>query len=111
MERKITMNFKHLLGIAVATAAFVLPLSAPLQAQTGSATKPVAASFHQPATKTATAQVHGEGERIFVQNCSRCHTAPESFSPSIAGTVVRHMRVRASLSQHEEQELLRYFNP
>jgi cytochrome c5 len=52
-----------------------------------------------------------EGERVFQQNCSRCHSAPEGFSPSISGTVVRHMRVRASLSQHDEQELLRFFNP
>jgi cytochrome c5 len=105
------MNFKHLLGIAVATSALMLPLVTPLQAQTDSATKPAVAPAHQTATKVATAQVHNEGERIFIQNCARCHAAPESFSPSIAGTVVRHMRVRASLSAHEEQELLRYFNP
>ena len=101
------MNLKHLLGIAAATSALVLPLAAPLQAQTDSATKPVAAPIHQTATK---GQIHNEGERIFVQNCSRCHTAPDGFSPSISGTVIRHMRVRASLSVHEEHELLRYLN-
>jgi mono/diheme cytochrome c family protein len=52
-----------------------------------------------------------EGQRIFQQNCSRCHAAPEGFSPRISGTVVRHMRMRASLSQKEEQELLRFLNP
>jgi cytochrome c5 len=52
-----------------------------------------------------------EGERVFQQHCSRCHTAPDGFSPRISGTIVRHMRVRASLSQHEEEELLRFFNP
>jgi cytochrome c5 len=52
-----------------------------------------------------------EGDRVFQQNCSRCHAAPEGFSPRISGTVVRHMRVRASLSQHDEQELLRFLNP
>jgi cytochrome c5 len=61
--------------------------------------------------KQKSAAFHSEGERIFAQNCSRCHAAPEGFSPSISGTVVRHMRVRASLSQHDEQELLRFFNP
>ncbi|WP_353068206.1 cytochrome c [Tunturibacter empetritectus] len=55
--------------------------------------------------------LHNEGDRIFAQNCSRCHTAPDGFSPNISGTVVRHMRVRASLSQHDEQELLRFLNP
>ena len=36
---------------------------------------------------------------------------PEGFSARISGTIVRHMRVRASLSEHDEQELLRFFNP
>jgi cytochrome c5 len=52
-----------------------------------------------------------EGERIFEQQCSRCHNAPEGFSPRISGTIVRHMRVRASLSKHDEEELLHFFNP
>jgi cytochrome c5 len=52
-----------------------------------------------------------EGQRVFEQHCSRCHTAPEGFSPRISGTIVRHMRVRASLSQHEEEALLHFFNP
>ncbi len=63
------------------------------------------------ATKTKPAHAKTEGERIFAQNCARCHERPEGFSPSIAATVVRHMRVRASLSAHDEQELLRFFNP
>jgi cytochrome c5 len=79
-----------------------------------------AAATQQPVAKTSTQSQQAqkknthpvsEGERIFAQNCSRCHNAPEGFSPSISGTVVRHMRVRAQLSQHDEQELLRFFNP
>jgi cytochrome c5 len=65
-----------------------------------------------PAAKLAPhRQPADEGERVFEQNCSRCHTAPEGFSSRISGTVVRHMRVRASLSQHDEQALLKYLNP
>lgn len=52
-----------------------------------------------------------DGQRIFDQQCSRCHAAPEGFSARISGTIVRHMRVRASLSQRDEQELLRFLNP
>jgi hypothetical protein len=56
--------------------------------------------------------VHGDdGQRVFEQNCSRCHNAPDGFSPRITGTVLRHMRVRASLSQHDEKELLHFMNP
>jgi cytochrome c5 len=51
------------------------------------------------------------GERKFQANCSRCHTAPEQISPRIAGTVVRHMRVRASLSAEDERDILRFLAP
>lgn len=51
------------------------------------------------------------GDQVFATNCSRCHTAPMSLSPRITGTVVMHMRVRARLSQHDEQLLLKYLAP
>jgi cytochrome c5 len=69
------------------------------------AAKKPAASAH------ASQQNEDEGDRVFQQNCSRCHNAPEGFSPRISGTIARHMRVRASLSQHDEEELLRFLNP
>lgn len=65
----------------------------------------------QGAAKPDSVHQEDEGQRIFQQNCSRCHNAPDGFSPRISGTVLRHMRVRASLSQHDEQELLRFMNP
>ncbi len=52
-----------------------------------------------------------EGERVFKQNCARCHNAPDGFSQGITGTIVRHMRVRANLSRHDEEVLLHYLNP
>ncbi len=62
-------------------------------------------------TKSAATRSQSDGERIFAQNCSHCHTAPDGFPPQISGTVVRHMRVRASLSAADERALLRFFNP
>lgn len=56
------------------------------------------------------APAEDEGERVFAQNCARCHRSPEGFSSRISGTIVRHMRVRANLSEHDEQVLLKYFN-
>jgi cytochrome c5 len=50
-------------------------------------------------------------ERAFQANCSRCHYAPETLSPRITGTVVRHMRVRANLSAEDERLILSYLNP
>lgn len=51
------------------------------------------------------------GERVFQQNCSRCHNAPQGFPPHISGTILRHMRVRALLSEADEKALLRFMNP
>lgn len=65
--------------------------------------------------QTSTKQVHAvspdRGQQVFDQNCSRCHNAPEGFSPSISGTIARHMRVRASLSDADYHVLLRFLNP
>jgi mono/diheme cytochrome c family protein len=51
------------------------------------------------------------GEQKFQQNCSRCHNAPEELSPRISGTVVMHMRVRASLSEADAKAILRFLAP
>jgi len=51
------------------------------------------------------------GERKFRANCGRCHGAPEQLTPRIAGTVLRHMRVRATLSAQDEKDILRYLAP
>jgi cytochrome c5 len=98
------MNVRSLLiCIAVFASASLIALAA----QQNSA--PASAKQTTPAKSSAHPQ--DEGERVFQQNCSRCHAAPEGFSPRISGTIVRHMRVRASLSQHDEQALLRFLNP
>jgi len=70
-----------------------------------------AASQDQPpnqAPRRKAAQQQDRGERAFKANCSRCHKPPEQLSPRIAGTVIRHMRVRASLSADDEQAILKY---
>ena len=94
------MNRKLLLAAGMVLAS-ACAFAAGAQQESGTKVKP----YKDPA------RTQSEGERIFKQQCSRCHTAPEGFSPRISGTIVRHMRVRASLSQHEEEELLRFFNP
>jgi mono/diheme cytochrome c family protein len=51
------------------------------------------------------------GQQVFHQNCFRCHNAPEGFSPSISGSIARHMRVRAGLSDADYKALLKFLNP
>lgn len=68
----------------------------------------------KPAAKQTTTQARpqvDEGERAFQANCSRCHKAPEDLPRSASGTVVRHMRVRATLSAKDEKAILKYLEP
>ncbi len=81
------------------------------QDSTTAAPPPAAPAKKGQAVTAHSSQPQDEGERIFEQNCSRCHWAPDGFSSRISGTIIRHMRVRASLSQHEAEELLRFLNP
>jgi cytochrome c2 len=97
------MCLKH----SIFTLAIMVSISAFAHSQ-----QPVAqANIKQPVPTARKAPSQNEGARIFQQNCSRCHNAPQGFSKRISGTVVRHMRVRASLSQSDVEQLLRFFNP
>jgi cytochrome c5 len=102
------MNGKLLFGgIVLLSAMGALTITA----QDKSAPAPKAHARNAGANQLSKDGEQDEGQRIFQRQCSSCHNAPEGFSPRISGTVVRHMRVRANLSQHEEEALLRFFNP
>jgi cytochrome c5 len=79
----------------------------PSQPQNGTTTKQHKTT--QPQT-TGTA-METRGEQAFQQNCNRCHNAPQELSSRISGTVVMHMRVRASLSAADAQAILWYLAP
>lgn len=51
---------------------------------------------------------HLEGEKRFRSNCGRCHAAPPKFSPRVMATIVRHMRVRAAITDQDMHLILRY---
>lgn len=62
-------------------------------------------------TKKSMQDASAEGEKRFHQNCGRCHSEPTSISPRIAKTVLKHMRVRASLSSEDEKYILSFLAP
>jgi cytochrome c5 len=100
------MNTKRILF------SFILLTSSFAFAQTATQDRPPSTQPKNTQAATHAPQQHEEaGARIFRQNCSRCHNAPDGFSPRISGTVVRHMGVRASLSMRDKEELLRFLNP
>ena len=96
---------KHLERIMV--GCLVLAASAAI-GQTKTKSQP---AQPQTASKAVHAANPDRGQEVFNQNCSRCHNAPEGFAPSISGTVARHMRVRANLSEADYKALLRFLNP
>jgi hypothetical protein len=49
-----------------------------------------------------------QGEQRFRANCGRCHVAPQKFPPRMMATVLRHMRVRATITDQDMRLVLFY---
>ena len=49
-----------------------------------------------------------EGEKRFRTNCGRCHMAPHKFPPQVMATAIRHMRVRAMITDEDMRLILHY---
>ena len=49
-----------------------------------------------------------KGEQRFRANCGRCHAAPQKFPPRMMATVLRHMRVRATITDEDMRMVLFY---
>ncbi len=49
-----------------------------------------------------------EGERRFRTNCGRCHMPPHKFPPRVMATAIRHMRVRAMITEEDMRLILKY---
>ena len=86
----------------VLLAAGVAALGAPTQKQPqtqNASQKPQATSLEV------------RGQEVFQQNCRRCHQSPAGIPPKITGTVAKHMRVIARLSDSDYKALLKFLNP
>jgi len=73
---------------------------------------PVASSIAAPSVAAPTAAenraVRVEGEKRFRTNCGRCHMPPHKFPPKMMATIVRHMRVRALITDEDMRYILAY---
>lgn len=49
-----------------------------------------------------------QGEQRFRANCGRCHAAPQKFPPRMMKTVLRHMRVRATITD-EDMRMIQFY--
>lgn len=71
-------------------------------------------SAKKDATTSAAARSYDEddkriqGELRYRANCGRCHAAPRKFPPRMMATVLRHMRVRATITDEDMRLVLFY---
>jgi mono/diheme cytochrome c family protein len=49
-----------------------------------------------------------QGEQRFRANCGRCHAVPQKFPPRMMKTILRHMRVRATITDEDQRLILLY---
>lgn len=61
-----------------------------------------------PSSTAQNAAIRVEGEKRFRTNCGRCHMAPHKFPPRMMATFVRHMRVRALITDEDMRYILAY---
>ena len=72
------------------------------------ASQPAPAANAKPTPRSIEAAERIEGEKRFRANCGRCHQAPHKFPPRTMATVIRHMRVRAMITDDDMRLILRY---
>ncbi len=86
----------------------VIGLVLSLPAMAGSSSRKevsaVAPAVHSPDADT----MRTRGEQRFRANCGRCHAAPQKFPPRAMSTVLRHMRVRATITDEDMRLVLFY---
>jgi cytochrome c5 len=58
--------------------------------------------------KTDAESMRFQGEQRFRANCGRCHASPQKFPPRMMKTILRHMRVRATVTDEDQRLILFY---
>jgi cytochrome c5 len=103
------MKIRSLVPAALLALGMLLALASVAGAGTAKSSKD--SSSGAPAAAASSTQdenLHVEGEKRFRSNCSRCHVAPPKFAPRMMATIVRHMRVRATITDQDMRLILRY---
>ncbi len=95
------MKSRSLLGLLL----WVLTVATTLVAGSRSAKDAPAAPVVQAADAD---KMRIEGEKRYHANCGRCHAAPQKFPPRMMATVLRHMRVRATITDEDRRLILFY---
>lgn len=103
------MKIKFALAAILLVSAMSLGVAASATSGGKDAPKDTSATSAAPADQAAQNEsMHVEGEKRFRANCGRCHAAPPKFPPRMMATIVRHMRVRAAITDQDMHLILRY---
>jgi mono/diheme cytochrome c family protein len=104
-HRHRTLSVVLLLG-SLGLASFLFAAAAP----DGKARKDsVQDSIHTALVQvTDSDSMRVQGEQRFHANCGRCHATPQKFPPRVMATVIRHMRVRATITDADMRLILSY---
>jgi cytochrome c5 len=92
----------------LATVVILVALATAESGNKSSESKAVAPAFPTQNTSQTTADIRVEGEKRFRTNCGRCHMPPHKFPPRMMATMVRHMRVRALITDEDMRYILAY---
>jgi cytochrome c5 len=84
-------------GLTFASAVFAAP---PSSSKAGTSAAVVQSSDAE--------NMRFQGEQRFRANCGRCHAAPQKFPPRMMKTILRHMRVRATITDQDQRLILFY---
>jgi cytochrome c5 len=95
------MRLKIIIASAVLASISFLCAAADSPSNSGPTTPVVQSSEQASAMRL-------EGEKRFRANCGRCHAAPHKFPPRMMATILRHMRVRATITD-EDMRLVLYY--
>ncbi len=91
----------RILALAVVLAAIAAEAEAPKKL-------PESNEISKPAVAQDRATTRVEGEKRFQTNCGRCHMPPHKFPPKMMATIVRHMRVRALITDEDMRYIMAY---
>jgi cytochrome c5 len=92
--------------VSILCLALVLTLTA--LAASSNKKEPTVSTAVVAHSSSANDTMRAEGEQRFRANCGRCHAAPQKFPPRAMATVLRHMRVRATLTDEDMRVVLYY---
>jgi mono/diheme cytochrome c family protein len=117
MRKSLTLAFLIAASAAIAFVAAAQEQAVVRSASTATPTAAVPAKTTPKPEAAATSKVPPirvepslriEGEKRFHANCSRCHMAPQKLPPRAAATIIRHMRVRATITDEDMRLILAY---